>query len=376
VIVVGAGLIGLGVAWRAAEHGLSVTVVDPTPGNGACRAAAGMLAPASELGYGEEALLELNLASARLYPDWIAHLQERTGLDVGYRDHGTVAIAWDSADLQALRDLRDFQQTLGLDPQMLSSRELRQLEPNCAPGLPGGMLIAGDHQVDPVRLHAALLTAASAVGVRLVRQRAVRAVVHEDRITAVALDTGDRIGAAAVVLAGGAWIRELDGLPPEVLPPVRPVKGQTLQLRADTDGLIRHVVRGSVRGSPVYLVPRADGRVVIGASSEDVDFDLRARAGAVYELLRDAQTLVPEVSELELEQVTTGLRPGTPDNAPILGDTELAGLIVAGGHYRNGVLLTPITADGIGELLATGCVPAALKSFSPRRFDAARTPGG
>jgi glycine oxidase len=368
LVIVGGGLIGLALAWRAGESGLRVTVVDPAPGTGASQAAAGMLAPVSELDYGETALLELNLASSRLFPGWAEELHELTGRGVGYRDHGTVSAAWDGADLAALRDRHAFQQKLGLDSQLLSGRELRELEPACAPGLPGGLLTAGDHQVDPVRLHAALLDAAAAVGVELLRHRADAALVVHNRCSGIILDTGDRVTGAEVVLAGGAWIRDLGELPPEVLPPVRPVKGQTLHLRAASDSLLKHVVRGTVRGLPVYLVPRSDGRLVIGASSEEAGFDQRPRAGAVYELLRDAQTLVPEVSELELERVAVGLRPATPDNAPVIGRTALPGLTLAGGHYRNGVLLTPVTAESLTELLIDGLDPPLLKPFSPRRF--------
>jgi glycine oxidase len=368
VVVVGGGLIGLGIAWRAAERGLDVIVVDPTPGAGACSAAAGMLAPVSELHYGERALLQLNLASAGRFGGWAAQLLDRTGLDIGYRTCGTVVIGWDRADLAALRDLHAFQRELGLEADLLSSRELRQLEPDSAPGLPGGLLVPGDHQVDPRQLHAALQAAGTAAGVRLLRRRAVSAVVTAGRVTGVGLDGAELVQCDQLLLAGGAWIGDLDGLPPEVRVPVRPVKGQTLQLRAQTPGLISHVIRGTVRGSPVYLVPRDDGRLVVGASSEEAGFDTRPRAGAVYELLRDAQALVPQVGELELEHVATGLRPGSPDNAPIIGRTELTGLVVAGGHFRNGVLLTPITAEGVAQLLADATVPEELLPFSPQRF--------
>jgi len=376
VVVVGAGLIGLAIAWRTAQRGLTVTVLDPRPGAGASAAAAGMLAPVTELHYGENALLALNLASSDRFGAWSAELLELTGRDIGYRRCGTVVAAWDAADLAALRDLQAFQNELGLDAELLTSRQLRELEPAVAPGLPGGLLAAGDHQVDPVSLHTALHEAGTAAGVRWQRHRAVAAVISGGAVTGVDLDNGEHIACGRLVLAGGAWIRELAGLPPEVLPPVRPVKGQTLHLRSDSAGLIGHVVRGSVRGSPVYLVPRDDGRVVVGASSEEVGFDTRPRAGAVYELLRDAQTLLPQVSELHLEHVATGLRPGSPDNAPIIGPTEMAGLVVAGGHFRNGVLLTPITGDAVAEVLADGTVPPELRAFSPQRFAVASRPAG
>jgi glycine oxidase len=382
VVVVGAGLIGLGIAWRAAARGLDVIVVDPAPGAGASGAAAGMLAPVSELHYGEDALLALNLISAGRYGDWSKELTEATGTDIGYRECGTVVTAWDGADLTALRDLQALHERLGLHSRMLGRRELRELEPGLAAGLPGGLLAAEDHQVDPQALHAALTSAAGAAGVRLRRRRARRVQLSDvsgDRVTGVELDSGEVLAAGQVVLAGGARIRELDGLPPSVAAlagMVRPVKGQTLHLRADRPGLLTRVVRGSVRGVPVYLVPRDDGRVVVGASSEEAGFDTRPRAGAVYELLRDAQALVPEIGELMLERVATGLRPGSPDNAPVIGPAGPEGLVVAGGHFRNGVLLAPVTAEGVAGLLTEGELPAHLIPFSPQRFTSTKGAAG
>jgi glycine oxidase len=171
-----------------------------------------------------------------------------------------------------------------------------------------------------------------------------------------------------VVLACGAWSSRIGGLPPDTIPAIRPVKGQTLRLRTVGPPLLTCVLRGSVRGCSVYLVPRGDGRVVVGASSEDAGFDLRPRAGAVYELLRDAQALVPGLSEAELEEVSTGLRPASPDNAPLIGPSRVPGLVLAIGHYRNGVLLTPVTADAIAGLLADGAMPDEVAPFTPARF--------
>jgi glycine oxidase len=242
---------------------------------------------------------------------------------------------------------------------MLSSSDLRRLEPATAPGLPGGVLAADDHSVDPRRLHAALTRAAGSRGARL---RHARAVAIEERPLRVRLDDGAHVDAGTVVIAAGAWSSRL-------LPdlPVRPVKGQTLRLHA-VDLPLAHVLRGSVRGHPVYLVPRADGEVVVGASSEEAGYDLRPRAGVVHDLLRDAQALLPDVSEMELVEVSTGLRPGTPDNAPLLGDTGVDGVVAATGHYRNGVLLAPVTADLIAELVADRVVAPEIAAFTPQRF--------
>jgi glycine oxidase len=192
---------------------------------------------------------------------------------------------------------------------------------------------------------------------------------HGDAVTGVRLGDATGLPAGETVLAAGAWSTLID-LPGDVGLPVRPVKGQTLHLHGEP-GLLTHVVRGDVRGAPVYLVPRDDGRLVIGASSEEAGFDLRPRAGVVHDLLRDAQALVPAVAELELVEVRTGLRPCTPDNAPLLGRAGIDGLVIATGHHRNGVLLAPVTADGIAELVVSGTTPSAWSPFDPLRFAAA-----
>lgn len=365
VVVVGAGIIGAAIAWRCAQHGLRVAVVDPEPGRGAWHTAAGMLAPVTELHYEETPLLRLNLESAGRYGAFAAELTDLTTLPTGYTRSGTLAVAWDAADLAALRDLHDFGRTLGLDATMVTGRELRRLEPALAVGLPGGMLAADDHQVDPRLLHAALLAAGERCGVRLVASTArVRQVA--DRVVGVELDDGERIDAATTVLAAGAWSAHVQGVPDGARPPVRPVKGQTLRLRTESPVLDR-VVRGSVKGHPIYVVPRASGEVVVGASTEEAGFDVRPRAGAVYELLRDAQALVPELGEAVLVDVSTGLRPGSRDNAPLIGRAPVEGLVVATGHYRNGVLLTPVTADAVAALVTTGVAPDMVAPFSPLR---------
>jgi len=229
-------------------------------------------------------------------------------------------------------------------------------------------LAAGDHQVDNRLLLAGLGEAVARAGATQTAHRVTEVVISGDRVNGVRLDTGEIASAGHVVLAGGSWSRQICGLPSDVLPPVRPVKGQTLRLRTAGRPPLRQVLRGRVRGSPVYLVPRVNGEIVIGASSEEAGFDLRSRAGAVYELLRDAQALCPAVSEAELAEVSTGLRPATPDNAPLIGRTVLPGLILATGHYRNGMLLAPVTADGVATVLTGGAEPVELAPFSPRRF--------
>jgi glycine oxidase len=383
VVVVGGGVIGLGIAWRATQAGLTVTVVDEAPGRGASWAAAGMLAPVTEVHFGEDELLALNLASAARWPGFAAELEEASGRPVGYRSAGTLAVARDADDNAALEDLYRFQVRCGLDVQRLRSRECRQLEPGLAPSIRGGVLAAGDHQVDNRALVRALLVACERAGVRMVEGRAAELATLGERVTGVVLAgqgtagggsdgpagaapaAGETLAAGTVVLAAGCWSGGLGGLAAEAGPPVRPVKGQLLYLRGPAD---QPLCTLNVRGLEVYVVPRGDGRVVVGATVEEQGFDVRVTAGAVHDLLRAAMELLPDTAELELVETVVGLRPGSPDNAPMLGPAGPEGLVVATGHYRNGILLCPVTADTIGELLATGQVPELIAPFGPGRF--------
>ncbi|MFH8420746.1 glycine oxidase ThiO [Streptomyces sp. NPDC018038] len=376
VLVVGGGIIGLVTAWRAALRGLRTAVVDPAPGGGAAHVAAGMLAAVTELHYGEETLLGLNLASAARYPAFVAELEEATGHDVGHRACGTLAVALDADDRAHLRELHALQSRCGLASEWLSGRECRRLEPMLAPGVRGGLRVDGDHQVDPRRLAAALLVACERAGVVFHRAVAERLTVRRDRARGVVLAGGRELTAEQVVLAAGSLSGRLAGVPDEVLPPVRPVKGQVLRLRvpAPYAPFLSRTVRAVVRGSHVYLVPRENGELVVGATSEELGWDTTVTAGGVYELLRDAHELVPGLTELPLTETLAGLRPASPDNAPLLGPTALPGLHLATGHYRNGVLLTPVTGDVMAEVLTTGVLPDEARPFTPRRFSAAPAP--
>ncbi len=349
VAVVGGGVIGLSIAWRAAACGLGrVAVFDPELGRDAPRqsswAAAGMLAPVTEVHYGEEALLALTLEARDRWPDFAHQVQEASGIDPGYRQEGTLSVARDGDDLARMDELAVFQAKLGLQVARLRSREVRRLEPALSPRVRGGFLVTGDHSIDNRALVRALRAACTRTGVQL----------HPDQVADLrALD------AETVVLAGGyASARLVPGLA------VRPVKGQLLHLRGAP--LLTH----TVRGIDAYLVPRADGRLLVGATVEEKGADLTATAGGVYELLRAAYELVPDVSELDFTEVVVGLRPGSADNAPLLGRWRAAGenVVVATGHYRNGILLAPLTADLVVELLDTGRMPERALPFSPERF--------
>ena len=373
VLVIGGGIIGLVTAWRAAQRGFTTAVVDPEPGGGAAQVAAGMLAAVTELHYGEQTLLGLNLASARRYPDFAAELTDVTGHDLGYRRCGTLAVALDADDRAHLRELHALQRQSGLDSEWLSGRECRRLEPMLAPGVRGGLRVDGDHQIDPRRLTGALLAACERVGVVFHRAWAERVDVVRDRATGVTTTDGTALTADQVVLAAGSLSGRLAGVPDAVLPPVRPVKGQVLRLTVPQRyaPFLSRTVRAVVRGTRYTWLPRENGELVVGATSEELGWDTTVTAGGVYELLRDAHELVPGITELPLTETRAGLRPGSPDNAPLLGPTELAGLSLATGHYRNGVLLTPVTGDAMAHVLATGELPEEARAFTPRRFSPA-----
>ena len=390
VAVIGGGIVGLGIAWAVAQSGRTVAVIDPTPAAGATYAAAGMLAPVSELHYQEEHLLELMLASAALYPAFV----ESLGTDVdatGYQTTRTVSVGADAADRQSLADLREVQSANGLSVQPLTIREARALEPLLSPQLSSAFLIERDHQVDPRKLTARLQSAIAARAREhgwseepAIRQKAV-GLLHEhradpsSRVTGVTLDDGSAVLAGEVIVANGIAAALLDGLPTELSLPLRPVYGDILRLRVPEHlrPLLTATVRGLVRGVPVYLVPRSDGTVVIGATQRE-DGSVAVSAGGVYQLLRDAQVLVPAVAELELLEVTARARPGTPDNAPLLGRIagapgegvpDIPGLIIATGFFRHGVLLTPIAAQYCLRLIE-GVTDDRWIRFRPDRFSA------
>lgn len=369
VVVVGGGVIGLASAWRLARAGRVVTVCDPTPGAQASHASAGMLAPVTEAHYGENRLLALNLASADRWAGFAAELEDDAGRPAGYRPCGSLLVALDADDARQLADLGTYLDELGLEAERLNGSGCRALEPGLAPGVRGGLRVAGDHQADNRLLVAALLAALERRGATLVAS-AVRSIeVTGGAVRGVVLTDGGHLAADRVVLAAGAWSATIDGLPPEAVPPVRPVKGQILRIQGPADDpVLGGNVRGLVRGRSLYLVPRASGRIVVGATVEELGFDTRVTVEGVHRLLHDAAVLVPRLLDLELAETSAGLRPGTPDNEPVIGLTSVEGLVVATGHHRNGILLTPITADAVAGLLAAGPVVTEVAGFGPERF--------
>jgi len=353
-VIVGGGIVGLCCAWRAARRGAQVVVLDAAhPPAGATRVAAGMLAPVGELSFGEPQLLELTLTAARLYPGFVAELEAATGMQSGYARIGALHIALDRDEAAELRRVHELQRSLGLGAEWLAPRGCRALEPGLTPSFHGGVHAPGEAAVDPRVLTAALLTALREDGVEVRSEAEVVAGIYEgppgSRLRGVRTADGGEWRAAAVVLAAGAWSGSAGWLPQAARPSVRPVKGQVLELRA-RDGVVP--CERILAAERVYLVPRPDGRLIVGATSEEQGFDTTVLAGGVHELLREAYRLLPDVAEMELVEAAAGLRPGTPDNLPIVGAGEIDGLLLATGHYRNGILLAPLAAEAIADLLA------------------------
>jgi glycine oxidase len=352
VAVVGGGVIGLAVAWRAAQRGLRVSVFERGEiGRGASWVAAGMLAPVTEARLTEVPLLELGVASAALYPEFVRELRDLTGIDPGYERCGTLVVARDRDEAEALERELEVHQRLGLPVSRLRPSQARRLEPALAPTARLALEVPEDHAIDPRRLTTALGKACTEAGVELV--------------TSAQIDSVDGLGADQVVVAAGAAANELGGIPDGARVPIYPVKGQLLRLHDPSGpGLLRRVLRTG--GG--YLVPRADGRYVLGATMEERGFDTTVTAGAMFELLRDAIEVVPGVSELVIDELIAGLRPATADGLPAIGPGAIDGLHWAVGHFRNGVLLAPITAELVLAGLEGEELPPLATPFDPGRF--------
>ena len=377
VAIIGGGVIGLSIAWRLGQRGIAVTLFEAgICGREASWAAAGMLAAQIETEPTEEGLLPLARESQRLWPDFALELERATGIAVGFRDEGTMMVALTRDDAEKLRFTHDLHRRMDLPISWLSAAEVLAREPHLNPRVSGGLSSPLDGQVDNRLVVGALLAACRSVGCIIREHSPVDGVeIVQGRVTGVRVAGADEDPAFhpadVVVMAAGAWSRGIKGLPARSRLPVRPVKGQMLALRMDPAApLLRHVVWAP----NCYLVPRGDGRLIVGATTEERGFDRTQTAGAMLALLDGAWRALPGVEELAVDEFWCGFRPGSRDDLPILGTTDTEGLVLATGHHRNGILLTPITAQTIAETIISGRSPALIRPFALDRFQAAAVP--
>jgi glycine oxidase len=379
-VFVGGGVIGLASAWRAAQGGARVCVLERAePPAGATNVAAGMLAPVGELSFGEPELLSMMLAAAELWPRFVAELEAASGEGTGHQANGALVVALDRDEAGELRRRHELQEELGLETEWLTPRRCRELEPGLSTSFVGGVHAPGDASVDPRRLALALAAALRETGGKLrTGTEVVDGLWDGERLAGVRTadvhvlgspvgdqSHGQDVHADAVVLCNGAWSGQTPWLPPEARPPVRPVKGEVIELRPREDG--PPVASRNIASERIYLVPRDDGRLIVGATQEERGFDTTVTAGGVHELLREAYRVLPDIAEMELAGMIAGLRPGSPDNLPIVGRGAVEGLVLATGHFRNGILLAPITADAVAATLAGAEPPASIAAADPKR---------
>jgi glycine oxidase len=367
IAIIGGGVCGLGIGWRLAQAGRAVTVFDRgQAGWGATWAAAGMLAPQVEAEPSEETLLALLLEARDMWAGFTAEVEAASEIAIGYRDEGTLVVAHDRDDVERLRARYDYLRDQGLDLEWISGGEAREREPHLAPGVRAAMFSALDHQVDNRLLARALREAYLRAGGDLRENMPVLEIVRDGGRVAGVRTEDETLGADTVVLAAGPWSRDIGGLPEALRPPVRPLKGQMLAVQMPRGGpLLERVVWGPA----IYLVPRGDGRLLIGATVEEMGFDASLTAGGMMDLLREAWETLPGIYDLPVVESWAGFRPASPDDAPILGPTALDGLIMATGHHRNGILLAPITARAVADCVLSGETPASIAGFGLDRFD-------
>lgn len=367
VLIIGAGAIGLSIAYTLIGRGLRVTLLDAgEPGKGASWAAAGVLAPQGAHP-GAGSYLDLSLRSREMYEAFAEGLREDTGTDIQYRAEGGLHIALDHAEYEELMSRFRHQQALGLPVEYLGPEETLTLEPAISPDVRGSLLFTGMAQVDNRQMVRALRIAVGMKGGVVNAGVPVTGLtIRKDRLTRV--ETTQGVYKAGVVInAAGAWARLPTGGHPDITPPVKPVKGQMLAV----DGVDGPSFRRVIQGKDQYLIPRGDGRLLVGATVEKVGFDTRVTAGGLSRLLDNAIRMAPSIANAPVIEIWAGLRPMSKDGKPILGPTPVAGLLLATGHYRNGILLTPVTAMLIADYITEGKVPAAMTPFLLERFSKA-----
>lgn len=360
VVVAGGGLIGCSIAWRLASRGAHVHVIESArPGMAASWAAAGMLAPHFEAP--TPAMRQLMVESLARYPDFVAGLHQVSGIDSELQLGGKLDVAWSAEEMHALR--AHYGDTLPHGVRELSPAEAMEIEPGLSADVAGALLSPGDGSVDNRKLARAAWVAASAAGAQFTAGSSVREVIcNRSRLDTIVLSTGERVGADAVVVCAGAWSSSIRGLPQPL--PVFPVRGQMVALEA-----VPRIATRIIADANCYIISRTEGRVLVGSTVEHVGFDMRTTASGIGSLLASATRALPALAEAPLIETWSGLRPGTADDLPILGeDPNAPGVFYATGHYRNGILLAPITADVLAAAVCGEDAGVDLRPFSAGRF--------
>lgn len=365
IAIIGGGVAGLGPAWQLAQRGWHVEIFERhQPGAGASTRAAGMLAPTSEVSFEEEDLLALGQHSLTLFPKLVADLERSTGVDLDLRRQGTLVVAVDRDDAEALEHLHHYHQRLELPVERLVGDAARKREPGLSPNIHYALYSPQDLQVDPVALVSALAQAAEKAGAIIHCDCPVDAIdVGEDNaVQGLRTAAGDVHEFSHILIAAGAWSPQIKGLPKGAMPHIRPVRGQMICVELGDPPLIEHVIRGP----DAYLVPKSDGRLLIGATMEERGLDARMTAGGIYDILDGAWEVVPGIYDAPIIDMWTGFRPLTLANKPVIGPSTVDGLYLAVGHGRNGILLTAATAYGLAEYIDTASLPDDLIPFQLR----------
>lgn len=364
ILIVGGGIIGLSIGWQLLRQGFEVTILErDTAGHSASWASAGMIAPHAEAGFEDMALLKLDHASLETYPQFLDELKEDTGTDVALDQRGTLIVGLDRDDTLWLRRLYDFREHLGFPLEWMSGSEAREKEPSLSPKVVSAMWLPKDAQIENRELLTALRAAFLNLGGELMEKCEVTEILVKDGKAYGVKTAQDQIESQTIILAAGSWSREIPGIPEALRPPVRPVKGQVMTARRDESCPLECMIR-----SPrIYLAPKLNGRLSIGASTEEKGFHTIPTIGVFRDILDEAWRAVPSIYDLEIEEFIAGLRPGSRDHAPIIGKTEIENLIYATGHYRHGILLAPITAYEVIKIFK-GLPSELLQPFSPNRF--------
>ena len=371
IIIVGGGVIGLSIAWRLARENTrdEILLLDANrAGEGTSRVSAGMIAPIAEAGFEDPHFIKFARLSRERYRAFVSEVSRDADMSVVLGEEGSIIAAIHRDDVEAMRRVYEHRRHADLPVEWLTGSEAREMEPTLTPRVSAAMWIAYDGQVNPRALLPALVRACNRRGVEVRESaRVQRIIINDETVAGVELD-GETISAATVVVCAGAWSGTIEGMPADVVPQVRPIRGQILRLTRTADFAMKHVVRGP----RAYLLPKDDGTVVVGATQEEAGFDATPTAGGIKTILENAWEMVPSIYDLPIERVEVGLRPGTRDHLPLVGATRIHGLIMATGHFRHGILFAPTTADAVCRGILTGEFGEDVAAFAPDRFASTR----